>query len=205
LENVSPSPLPLPAAPQRRIGLLGGTFDPIHLGHLTLAEAAREQLQLDEVWLVVSPQNPFKAADLLTDEHHRLAMVQAAVADRPGLVASAVEFELPRPSYTASTFRHLQHTHPNGGFVLIIGEDNWQGLTHWKEADWLWQHLPVAVYPRTGSPVEPGTLPVHALTGPPVDLSSTDVRDALLSGQDVSHRLPAGVLDYVRAHGLYRI
>lgn len=85
------SPLPLPAAPIRRIGLLGGTFDPIHEGHLTLAEAARKQLQLDEVWLVVSPQNPFKAADELTDERHRLALVQSAVANRPGLVASVVE------------------------------------------------------------------------------------------------------------------
>ncbi len=199
------SPLPLPAAPIRRIGLLGGTFDPIHEGHLTLAEAARKQLQLDEVWLVVSPQNPFKAADELTDERHRLALVQSAVANRPGLVASDVEFALPRPSYTASTLRHLLQKHPDCGFVLIIGADNWAGLNRWKEADWLWAHLPVAVYPRSGDAEAPGTVPAHVLTGPPVDLSSTEVRAALRRGEVPTIPLPEGVWAYLQAHGLYAL
>lgn len=197
------APLPLPEPPLRRIGLLGGTFDPVHEGHLTLAEAARDQLHLDEVWLMVSPQNPFKSNDVLTDENHRLALVQRAVEGRRGLVASAAEFDLPRPSYTASTLRHLQALHPDCGFTLIIGEDNWSGLARWNEADWLWGHLPVAVYPRTGSPSEAGTVPAHRLTGPPVDLSSTAVREALTRGARPHLPLPEAVWEYIQTHGLY--
>lgn len=133
---------------KNRVGIFGGSFNPIHLGHTALAAAICDRGMVDEVWFMVSPQNPFKVDDELLDEAERLAMVRLAVADDERLRASDFEFTLPRPSYTSVTLRALTDAYPDTEFSLIIGEDNWDAFDRWHEADYILTHHPIIVYPR---------------------------------------------------------
>ena len=114
----------------RRIGLFGGTFDPVHKAHIRLAVTCREKLGLDEVWLMVSPQNPWKSGSQMTPDHHRLMMARLAVEEEDGIVASDYELNLPTPSYTYKTLRSLRHDFPSDTFVLLVGGDNWRLSTN---------------------------------------------------------------------------
>jgi nicotinate-nucleotide adenylyltransferase len=177
----------------RRVGLLFGSFNPVHVGHLILAEHFATRTDLAEVWLVVSPQNPFKVgADLLPDTQ-RLRWVELAIADNPRLRAERIEFDLPRPSYTIATLDALRARHPGTEFVLLMGADNVPGLPRWQQAERLLAETDIYVYPRPGT-----TLPdladyprVRVLPAPLLDISATYIRESLRLGQSIRYLVPA--------------
>lgn len=175
---------------QSRTGIFGGSFNPIHNGHLQLASQLRHAAQLDEVWLMVSPQNPLKQqADLMADEL-RLRWARMAVEHEPHIVASDYEFHLPRPSYTWNTLQALQCDFPERTFTLMIGGDNWHNFHQWYRADDILRQYPIVVYPRRGSdigPVPPGVSVVEATL---MDISSTEIRRRLCQGESVSGLVP---------------
>jgi nicotinate-nucleotide adenylyltransferase len=187
----------MPASPAglRRIGLLFGSFNPIHVGHLILAEHFATRTDLTEVWLVVSPQNPFKVGSELLPEAQRLRMVELAIAGSPRLRAEAIEFDLPRPSYTIATLDALRQRHPATDFVLLMGGDNLPSLPHWQQADRLLAELDIYVYPRPGTPV-PDLAPfprVQVMQAPLLDISATYIRQSMRQGQSIRYLVPAAV------------
>ncbi len=178
----------------RRVGLLFGSFNPVHTGHLILAEHFATCTDLAEVWLVVTPHNPFKAVAGLLPEAERLRLVRLAVADNPRLRAEDVEFDLPRPSYTIATLDALRRRHPATGFVLLLGADNLPGLPQWKDAARLLAETDIYVYPRPGVPKpEPISPRVRLLEAPLLDISGTYIRHCLRAGRSVRYLVPAVV------------
>lgn len=153
-----------------RTGIYGGSFNPIHNGHVSLARHLIGQGLVDEVWLVVSPQNPFKADASLLDEQCRLSLARLAVEHEPGIEVSDVEFALPRPSFMSSTLRTLSARYPQREFSLIIGADNWVRFPQWHEARWIMEHYPLIVFPR---PVTPSGHCPRACTVPPLPCSTS--------------------------------
>ena len=148
--------------PQIKTGLFGGSFNPIHTGHLALANYLCEYGGLEEVWFLVTPQNPFKQNETLLDDHLRLEMVEAAVAGYPHFRASDFEFRLPRPSYTIHTLDKLAEQYPDREFHLIIGADNWQAFDRWRSPEEIIRRHHILVYPRQGYPLEDtASLPPH--------------------------------------------
>lgn len=169
-----------------KIGIYGGSFNPVHYGHIGLAKWVIEHTDLDELWLLVSPNNPLKPASLLAPEQERLEAVRQAVKDIPHVVASDFEFSLPRPSYTANTLRALQNRYPEHAFTLVIGEDNLAIFDRWREYEYILSNFRIFVYPRHGEPTD---LPspvlqaknIHFLASAPYfDISSTQIRANLL-------------------------
>lgn len=134
-----------------KIGIYGGSFNPVHFGHVGLAKWVIENTDLDELWLMVSPNNPLKPVGILAPEEERLAAVREAVKDIPHVKASDFEFSLPRPSYTANTLRELQRAYPEHEFTLVIGEDNIAIFDRWREHDYILENFRIMVYPRKGS------------------------------------------------------
>ena len=134
-----------------KVGIYSGSFNPVHFGHVGLAKWVIENTDLDELWLLVSPNNPLKDAKILAPEQERLEGVREAIKDIPGLVASDFEFHLPRPSYTANTLRELQKAYPQHEFTLIIGEDNLGIFPKWREYEYILANYRIFVYPRHGS------------------------------------------------------
>ncbi|WP_216688123.1 nicotinate (nicotinamide) nucleotide adenylyltransferase [Hymenobacter siberiensis] len=178
-----------------RIGLLFGSFNPVHTGHLILAEHFATRTDLAEVWLVVTPHNPFKAAADLLPDTQRLRLVQRAIADNPRLRAEDIEFGLPRPSYTIATLDALRQRHPTHDFVLLMGSDNLPGLPRWQEAARLLSEVDIYVYPRSGSPI-PDLAPfprVQVMTAPLLDISATYIRESLRQGHSIRYLVPAAV------------
>ena len=165
-----------------KIGIYGGSFNPIHFGHIGLAKWVVENTDLDELWLMVSPNNPLKDKNILADEHERLVAAKEAIKDIPGLVASDFEFALPRPNYTANTLRALAQAYPKHEFTLIIGEDNLSIFDKWREYQYILDNYRIFVYPRHGNSTY--TLPhakdLRVLTDAPYfDISSTELRQKL--------------------------
>ncbi|MDY5076277.1 MAG: nicotinate (nicotinamide) nucleotide adenylyltransferase [Paludibacteraceae bacterium] len=175
-----------------QIGIYGGSFNPVHFGHVGLVKWVAEHTDLDEVWMMVSPNNPLKDSRELADEQVRLAGVQKAIEGIPHVVASDFEFHLPRPSYTANTLRALAAAYPQHTFSLIIGEDNLRILPRWREWEYIVSNYRIFVYPRRGArsgqwAVGSGQLPDNAqiimLNGAPYfDISSTEIRQLAALG-----------------------
>ena len=166
-----------------KIGIYGGSFNPVHFGHVGLAKWVIEHTDLDELWLLVTPNNPLKPAGILAPEEERLAAVREAIKDIPGLVASDFEFSLPRPSYTANTLRELQKAYPEHEFTLVIGEDNIALFDRWREYEYILENFRVFVYPRHGGENTEyrvlNTDNIVFLQGAPYfDISSTELRAA---------------------------
>jgi nicotinate-nucleotide adenylyltransferase len=134
--------------PSKNIALYFGTFNPIHVGHLSIANYISQQDGIDEVWLVVTPQNPLKNKDSMLADYHRLALVKEAIADNPKLKASDIEFDLPKPSYTIDTLMYIQEKYPNYTFSLIVGEDNLRSFSKWKNYEVILEQYQLFVYPR---------------------------------------------------------
>ena len=178
-----------------RIGLLFGSFNPVHTGHLILAEHFATRTDLAEVWLVVTPHNPFKAAADLLPEAQRLHLVQLAIAGNPRLRAEDVEFGLPRPSYTIATLDALRQRHPTHDFVLLMGRDNLPGLPRWQDSARLLAEVDIYVYPRPGYP-NPYLAPfprIQVITAPLLDISATYIRESLRAGRSIRYLVPAAV------------
>ena len=191
-----------------RTGIYGGSFNPIHNGHIAIANSMAELASLDEVWLVVSPQNPLKqSADLLADRL-RLDMTRLALTPYPKLKACDYEFGLPRPSYMWHTLQSMSRDFPEHEFTLLIGADNWAVFDRWFHADDIIANYPIAIYPRTGSPIDAASLPegVRLYDTGLHDISSTEVRERIRSGEDVSGMIPDSIIalaeKYYKTKGL---
>lgn len=169
------------------IGIFSGSFNPIHVGHLALANYLCEYGWVDEVWFLVSPRNPFKQGQELMDDRLRLRLVRLAIEGYPRFRASDVEFGLPRPSYTIHTLDKLRELYPAYEFHLIIGSDNWEGFSRWREAGRILSEHSLLIYPRPGYPVDETVLPprVRVAPAPVMDVSSTFIRQAMSEGRDV--------------------
>ena len=187
------------------IGLYGGSFNPVHFGHIRLARQIRQLAGLDELWFMVSPQNPFKADQRLLDDDKRLELTRLALRRERGLVASDYEFHLPRPSYTWNTLQALARDFPTHRFTLIIGADNWTSFPRWYHAQDILAHCNVIVYPRRGNDIDPSTLPqgVQLLQTPLIDISSTDIRQRIAEGRPFRHLVPKAVADAIEEQHLY--
>ena len=191
---------------RRQIGLFFGSFNPVHTGHMILANFMATQTNLDEVWLVVSPQNPFKKAGSLARDHDRLHLVELAIGDTARLKASRVEFDLPKPSYTIDTLAVLRDRHRNYDFALIMGSDNLASLHKWKNADIILRDYPIHVYQRPGYPG--GSLEDHAgvtvYEAPLMQLSATYIRTCLRDGKSIRYLVPEAVAEELDKSGMYR-
>lgn len=185
--------------------LLGGSFNPVHIGHTGLARWMVEHGYADETWLMVSPHNPLKAARNLADEQSRLQWAALACTDIEGVTASGFEFDLPRPSYTWQTLTALRIAYPNKQFALAIGADNWLCFDRWARHGWILRHFPLLVYPRTGFPIESDNLPcgVTLMPAPLFPYSSTDIRRRLARGEDCADAIPPAALQAILQSGFY--
>ena len=179
-----------------RTGIYGGSFNPIHNGHIAIARAMTTRAGLDEVWLVVSPQNPLKPVGSLLADEKRLLMAQTAVRGIPGVTATDYEFHLPRPSYMWNTLQSLSRDFPEHDFTLLIGADNWAVFHRWYRADDIIANYPIAIYPRTGYPIDTASLPpnVKLIDTGLYDISSTQVRELIARGGDITGLVPDSVV-----------
>lgn len=188
-----------------KVGLLFGSFNPIHIGHLILANFMATNTDLDAVWLVVSPQNPFKPSNTLLHEFDRLHMVSLAVGDNPHLGVSNIEFSMPKPSYTIDTLTYLQEKYQSYEFVLIMGEDNLPLFPKWKNADRILEFHRVYVYPRSGSITTalPDMPNVTFIKAPVLDISATFIRKCIKEEKSIRYMVPEAVAEYIKVHKLY--
>ena len=195
------------ATDKRRTGIFGGSFNPIHNGHVKLATRLLKAARLDEVWLLVTPQNPWKREDELMDDEVRLLLVKEAVKDVPGLVASDYEFHLPKPSYTWNTLQSLSSDYPDRQFTLLIGGDNWERFDNWYEHDKILANHDIVVYPRLGARIDKDALPprVKVVRTPLINICSTDIRARIRQHLPIDHLVPPSVLEIIQEKGLYTI
>lgn len=189
----------------KKIGLFFGSFNPIHIGHLIIANTMLQNSNLDEVWIVVSPQNPLKERRTLLDDQQRLELVRRAIENNYYLRACDIEFHLPIPSYTANTLAYLHEKYPDKEFCLIMGSDNLDSFERWRNWEFILQNYHLYVYPRPGS--ECCKLASHPnvtiVDVPMMDISSTYIRDQIRQQHDVRYLLPDSVYQYVSEMHFY--
>lgn len=189
----------------KKIGIFGGTFNPVHNGHLALANYLCEYCGLDELWFMVTPCNPFKKNDVLLSDYARLEMVSAAVSGYEKFRASDFEFNLPKPSYTVDTLAALRAAYPDYEFVLIIGADNYVAFDKWRNPDEIMRHHSIIVYGRPGYDIDKSLLPsnVTAPDTPLIEISSTFIRQSVSDGLDVRYFVHPEVWKLIVSHGYY--
>jgi nicotinate-nucleotide adenylyltransferase len=190
----------------RKTGLFFGSFNPVHTGHMIIANYMATQTDIDEVWLVVSPHNPLKAKQSLARDHDRLHLVRLAIDDAPALRASDIEFALPKPSYTIDTLAYLREKYPDREFVLIMGSDNLATLPKWKNYELILRDYAIYVYRRPDYPEGElaGHPAVRTFEVPLMQLSATYIRQCLRAGKSVRYLVPDSVFRYLESSGLYR-
>ncbi len=192
----------------KKIGLFFGSFNPIHIGHLILGNYILENSDMEELWFVVSPQNPFKDKKSLLKDHNRLDMVQLAIKNYPKMRASNVEFSLPTPSYTIDTLTYLQEKYPDYSFSLIMGEDNLGSLHKWKNYELLLKNHQIIVYPRIfGEKKDTDYLQhenISLIKAPVIELSATEIRNMIKEGKNVRPMLPPEVFEYLDGSSFYK-
>ena len=189
------------------IGLFFGSFNPIHTGHLVIANYMANHTDLDEVWLVVSPHNPLKKKEALINRYDRLEMVNLAIERAENIRSSTIEFSLPVPSYTVDTLVHLKEKHPSTQFALIMGSDNLVSLKKWKNYEIILRDYRVLVYPRPGypPPAEFAKHPSITITNTPLmEFSATFIRNAVKHGKNIRYFVPDSVLAFIESKGLYK-
>lgn len=192
-----------------KIGLFFGSFNPIHIGHLILANYLIEHTDMDELWFVVSPQNPFKDKKSLLNDNIRLEMVELAIKNYPKMRASNIEFSLPQPSYTIDTLTYLHEKYPEHHFCLIMGEDNLASLHKWKNSEKLLENYQIIVYPRLFE-TEKNHIPlsehpnVHLISAPIIELSATEIRNMIKENKNTRPMLPPEVFEYIDGSNFYK-
>lgn len=188
-----------------KVGLFFGSFNPIHVGHLVLANYMLEYTDLERIWFVVSPHNPLKNKSTLLDEKQRLQMVDLAIGDNTKLKASNIEFNLPQPSYTIVTLTYLQEKYPLHEFVLIMGADNLESFHKWKNYEEILKHHQLYIYPRPES--DGGKLKDHPqiklVNAPLMEISSTAIRQAIKEKKDMRYFMPEAVWQYIKEMHFY--
>ncbi len=190
-----------------KVGLFFGSFNPIHIGHLVIADVMADQTDLDQVWFVVSPLNPFKSSNSLLHEFDRLKMVELAIADNYKFRASDVEFNMPKPSYTSDTLAYLTDKHPEHDFKLIIGEDNLLHFHKWKNHETILDNYGLYVYPRPQveqSKIKVKHNSIQYVDSPMLDISATFIRKSIRNEHSVQYLLPAPVVEYIRMKKFYQ-
>lgn len=191
----------------KKVGLFFGSFNPVHVGHMIIANFMATQTDLDEVWIVVSPQNPLKQKNSLANDYDRLHLVRLAIGDNPKLRASDIEFGLPKPSYTVDTLTHLREKHPAYQFVLIMGGDNLAGLYRWKNYELLLRDYEIFVYRRPEAEIPP-ELEQHPAVcffeAPLMHISASYIRQAIQAGHSVQYLVTEPVYAYLENNRLYR-
>ncbi len=187
-------------ASKPKTGIFSGSFNPIHIGHLALANYLCEFEQLDEIWFMVSPHNPLKSEAELWPDELRLKLVELAIKDYPKFSSSDFEFHLPRPSYSVHTLEKLRETYPERDFYLIIGSDNWNRFNRWYQADRIIKENKILVYPRPNFPVDEKKLPdkTRLVNSPTFDISSSFIRNALNEHKDIRYFLHPKVWECIK-------
>ena len=186
-----------------RTALLGGTFNPLHNGHIAIAKSVLEQGLADEVWLLVTPCNPWKTDQILLDDRLRYDMAVEAVKDIKGITVSDYEFNLPQPSFTANTLRHISADYPDRKFILTIGADNWAKFSNWRDSDYILENYPIIVYPRQGCNITGITPKATVLDCPLINISSTEIRNLVKQGAPIDHLVPPSVAQTIAEKVLY--
>ena len=190
---------------QKKTGLYFGSFNPIHIGHLIIAEQIVANSDLKEIWFVISPHNPLKEQQTLLDDHHRLALVRVAIDDNPVFRACDIEFKLPKPSYTIHTLVNLENKYPTHQFCPIIGSDNLDSITKWFNYEQLLSNYKIYVYPRHG--FNGGEYATHHnivwVDAPLIEISSSYIRSSIASGKPVHYLLPPKVHEYMQEMHFY--
>ncbi len=191
----------------KRVGLFFGSFNPIHIGHLIIAEYMADQPDLDQVWMVVSPHNPLKSRTTLANDFDRLHMVQLAIDDNPKLRASNIEFSLPKPSYTIDTMAYLHEKYPEHQFSLIMGSDNLENIHKWKNFSVLLERYTIHIYNRQGTQstlAPPEATDIRFYDVPLLDISSTFIRQRIEQGHSIRYMVPESVYQFLDGSRLYR-
>ena len=191
-----------------KIGLYFGTFNPIHVGHLIIANHMAENSDLDEIWMVVTPQNPFKKKSSLLDNYHRLQLVDLATENYPKIKPSKIEFDLPQPNYTVHTLAYISDKFPKHNFSLIMGEDNLKSFHKWKNYEVILEHHHIYVYPR----ISEGKIEtqfdnhpkIHKIDSPIIQISSTQIRNGIQEGKNIQPMLSNSVWKYIDEMNFYR-
>ncbi|NBO50461.1 MAG: nicotinate-nucleotide adenylyltransferase [Chitinophagia bacterium] len=189
-----------------KIGLYFGTFNPIHNGHLIIANYILQYAKLDQVWLIVSPQNPFKQNHSLLNEYHRLFLVQKAIEGESNMKAVDIEFSLPKPSYTIDTMTYLEEKYPEHQFCIIMGSDSFQNLEKWKSGSLIMTRYPIYIYVRSGFEVDQKKITenIVVLKAPLLDISASLIRKKIGEGKSVRYLIPDSVNEEIVNAGYYK-
>ncbi len=189
-----------------KIGLYFGSFNPVHIGHMAIANFLVEYGDIDQLWFVVSPQNPLKKKENLLNDYDRLEIMHLAVSDEQRFRVSDIEFRLPKPSYTIDTLAYLSEKFPAHHFSIIMGSDNLLNFHRWKNFEAIIQNYGIIVYPRPGfDPSTKETVPgIRLVDAPLMEISSTFIREAIKEGRNMRHFLPPGVWEYIDKMGFYK-
>jgi len=191
---------------KKKVGLFFGSFNPVHVGHLIIGNYMATQTDLDEVWLVVSPQNPLKKKSTLARDFDRLHLVRLAIEDCPNLKASNIEFDLPKPSYTIDTLTYLNEAHPDKDFVLIMGGDNLGTLHKWKNYEQILKYYQIYVYQRPN--YELGDLATHPaikiFEAPLMQISASYIRKCIREGHSIQYVVTQPVFEYIASSSMYK-
>ncbi|MBK7468616.1 MAG: nicotinate-nucleotide adenylyltransferase [Saprospiraceae bacterium] len=190
-----------------KIGLYFGSFNPIHTGHLIIAQHILNHTEIQRLWFVISPHNPLKDKASLANDRDRLHLVQLAIEDNPSMKASDIEFKLPQPSYTIDTLTYIKEKYPRYEFALIMGADNLLSLPKWKNYQLLINNYPIYIYKRPNYPIESSLVQhenIHILDTPLLDISSTWIRQLIKTKKSIRYLVPEKVFDYLESSHLYR-
>jgi nicotinate-nucleotide adenylyltransferase len=188
-----------------KIGLYFGSFNPIHTGHLIIANHILNETDLQKIWFVVSPQNPFKLSNTLLNEYDRLHLVKKAVEDDDRLKASEIEFSLPKPSYTSHTLAYVSEKYPANSFSIIMGSDSFQNIDKWKNSDFILKNYPLIIYRRPGfEVVNKSAAQVTFMEAPLLEISASDIRKVISRGKSVKYLVPETVKDEIEKSSFYK-
>jgi nicotinate-nucleotide adenylyltransferase len=189
----------------KNIGLLFGSFNPIHNGHITLATFILKHKPLDEIWFVVSPLSPFKKSKILLDKNDRLDMVKVAIKPFKEFFVSDIEFKMKTPNYTIDTLYEIKKKYPEDSFSLIIGEDNLENFKNWKDSNLIIENFKIYVYPRNFAKSKPNLNfnTLNKINAPKINISSTDIREFIKKNEDIDGLLSPGVLDQIKKKKFY--
>lgn len=188
-----------------QIGLYFGSFNPVHCGHLIIANHILNETSLEKIWLIASPQNPFKAESGLLNEYHRLHLLKLATEDDHRIKISDIEFNLPRPSYTSITLSHLQEKHPDYKFSIIMGSDSFQNLHKWHNYEFIVKNYPVYVYRRPGFEIDNDIkAKLTIVDAPLLQISATQIRQLIKAGKSIRYMVPEKVKEEIEKYNYYK-
>jgi nicotinate-nucleotide adenylyltransferase len=188
-----------------KVGLYFGSFNPIHIGHLIIANHILNESAIEKVWFIVSPLNPFKDTQSLMNEYDRIHLVNKAIEEDPRLKASDIEFSLPKPSYTVHTLAYLKEKYPDYSFSIIMGSDGFQNIGKWKNAEVIVENYPIIIYKRPGFEVD-NTLnaKITVMNAPLLEISSTHIRELIKKGKSIKYLVPSSIEEEILSSSFFR-